>query len=104
MAYDWPGNIRELKNAIEHAFVVCSVSRITAAELPVEIIHSRDTSVLERRIDHNETAGRIKLTKAELISVLNACGWNKAEAGRQLGFSRVSIWKYMKKWNIPLKQ
>ncbi len=43
------------------------------------------------------------LTKAHLESLLLECGWNKAEVARRVGLSRTAIWKYMKKWNIPLK-
>lgn len=45
-----------------------------------------------------------KLSPEMLIEILNDCDWNKAEVGRRLGLSRTAIWKYMKKWNIPLKR
>lgn len=104
MAYDWPGNVRELKNAVEHAFVVCVDGRIGAGDLPAEIRRNKTSPCPVRRADRMKSTGDPgALTKAELLSVLDACGWNKAEAGRRLGLSRVSIWKYMKKWDIPLK-
>ncbi len=102
MSNSWPGNVRELKNAIEHAFVVCNSKRIDIADLPVEIIHRRSPSATHNGIANEKPQKRIKLTKTELTGLLKACDWNKAEAGRQLGISRVSIWKYMKKWDIPL--
>jgi transcriptional regulator of acetoin/glycerol metabolism len=43
------------------------------------------------------------LTPERLKAILHAAGWNKAEAARQIGLSRASIWKYMKKWNIPMQ-
>jgi transcriptional regulator of acetoin/glycerol metabolism len=43
------------------------------------------------------------LTKETLIDMLGECGWNKAEVGRRVGLSRTAIWKYMKKWDIPLQ-
>jgi len=46
----------------------------------------------------------INLPEEKLIATLNDCDWNKAEVGRRLGLSRTAIWKYMKKWDIPLKQ
>jgi transcriptional regulator of acetoin/glycerol metabolism len=36
------------------------------------------------------------------MDLLAECGWNKAEVARRLGRSRTSVWKYMKKWGIPL--
>lgn len=57
--------------------------------------------VRDRQFNPTSTK-KIKLTKSELATVLKTCEWNKSEAGRRLGLSRVSIWKSMKKWNIPL--
>lgn len=102
MAYKWPGNVRELKNAIEHAFVVCHGSQIELADLPVEILQMKISPASDQATNKTEIKKRTKLTKTELTAVLKSCAWNKAEAGRRLGISRVSIWKYMKKWNIPL--
>jgi two-component system response regulator HydG len=39
----------------------------------------------------------------ELMELLEAAQWNKAEVARRLGVSRTAVWKYMKKWDIPLK-
>ncbi len=43
------------------------------------------------------------LTRKKLIDVLHKSDWNKAEVARRVGLSRASIWKYMKKWDIPLQ-
>ncbi|MBW1731037.1 MAG: sigma 54-interacting transcriptional regulator [Deltaproteobacteria bacterium] len=105
--YDWPGNVRELENAIEHAFVLCNDEYIDVFDLPVEIRQLRYQPYI-----HNET-GRVagtsatqkeKLSREKLIKVLLQSGWNKAEAARRVGLSRTAIWKYMKKWAIPLKK
>ena len=105
MDYNWPGNVRELENAIEHAFVLCSEnSTISPFDLPVEI----------RKAEYYTDQGAVfplqakpfirpSLTRDELIKLLAECDWNKAEAARRVGVSRTAIWKYMKKWDIPLK-
>jgi transcriptional regulator of acetoin/glycerol metabolism len=103
MDYPWPGNVRELENAIEHAFVLCRSGRIELEHLPLEI--RRPGSVLcdfGRRSRSPASAAR-PLTPEDLKDLLRACGWNKAEAARRIGVSRTAVWKYMRKWGIPLK-
>ena len=43
------------------------------------------------------------MTRETLIALLQDSQWNKAEVSRRTGLSRATIWKYMKKWNIPLQ-
>jgi transcriptional regulator of acetoin/glycerol metabolism len=47
---------------------------------------------------------RKKLSRQALLELLDECNWNKAEISRRVGLSRIAIWKYMKKWNIPLQR
>jgi transcriptional regulator with PAS, ATPase and Fis domain len=106
MEHTWPGNVRELENAIEHAFVICCRDQIEPHDLPVEVRQARYRSTTE---EGSKWSGpcryrRVKITKDELIGVLEESDWNKAEAARRIGISRTAVWKYMKKWNIPLKR
>ena len=45
-----------------------------------------------------------RVNKEELLELLEACNWNKKEVGRRVGVSHTAIWKYMKRWEIPLKK
>jgi len=106
MDYAWPGNIRELANAIEHAFVLCSGRQIEPVDLPIEI-REPDTipgsfEIKSSLQDKKPGFARAPLTRETLINLLHAHDWNKAEVARQAGLSRASIWKYMKKWDVPL--
>ena len=101
--YHWPGNVRELENAVEHAFVLCREGEIDIFDLPVELRQA------EFRAGPGHSAGgggtnrrRAEVDRDGLLSLLEKCGWNKAEVARQLGVSRTAVWKYMKKWSIPL--
>ena len=45
-----------------------------------------------------------RLTRDRLLELLEASGWNKAEVARRVGLSRTAVWKYMKKWGVPLQK
>lgn len=105
MDYPWPGNVRELENAIEHAFVLCNRKLIGTADLPLEIRRPNVTVQCNTTMDGScsPKMRRKKLSKETLSELLDECDWNKAEVGRRVGLSRTAIWKYMKKWRIPLQ-
>lgn len=105
MDHAWPGNVRELENAIEHAFVLCGEKEIDIFDLPVELRKAeyQPGSATRSSVFHDRPAYRDRLTKENLESLLTECNWNKAEVARRVGLSRTAIWKYMKKWEIPLK-
>ena len=103
MEYQWPGNVRELENAIEHAFVLCAGGYIDVFDLPVEIRQLAYPGRMDTREAVPETTRR-QLTAEILTELLHDCDWNKARVGRSLGLSRTAVWKYMKKFDIPLKR
>jgi PAS domain S-box-containing protein len=107
MDYHWPGNVRELENAIEHAFVLCNSAQINVPDLPVEIrqLQYRQTlNFSDRFAATNSHPSGQGLTAEKLVVLLEECGWNKAEVARRIGLSRTAVWKYMKKWDIPLQR
>ena len=105
MDYTWPGNVRELENAIEHAFVLCDAhGKVDVFDLPVEVRQFEYQPAALKAVPATSRAfsGK-KLTRETLLEILGESAWNKAEAARRVGVSRTAIWKYMKKWDIPLK-
>jgi DNA-binding NtrC family response regulator len=106
MNYPWPGNVRELENSIEHAFVLCDGDRLDVLDLPEEVRRTGHNHVFCESNNASKKApwpGR-KLVRETLLVLLKECDWNKAEVARRVGLSRASIWKYMKKWDIPNKK
>jgi two-component system response regulator HydG len=105
MDHSWPGNVRELENAIEHAFVLCNEKEIDIFDLPIELRKAKYQPGLAAPSfeSFHQPRRRNHLSKSHLESLLLECDWNKAEVARRVGLSRTAIWKYMKKWDIPLK-
>ena len=109
MDYSWPGNIRELENAIEHAFVTCQSVEISPLDLPLELRRVDlkgkmvsgepvGSSGAPKPVAHHKPA-----TREELVALLSACGWNKAEVARRLGITRTHVWRRMVQLGIPLR-
>ncbi|MDH3390358.1 MAG: sigma 54-interacting transcriptional regulator [Desulfobulbaceae bacterium] len=100
MQYRWPGNIRELINVIEYAFVLCPEGDISIAHLPAQMLGQQPSHVqLASKTSRKLSTGDMR---QELIQALQAAGGNKSEAARRLGISRVTLWKRIKKFDIQV--
>jgi transcriptional regulator with PAS, ATPase and Fis domain len=103
MEHPWPGNVRELENSIEHAFVLCNQDEIDIMDLPSEIrnIDNLSPLVTPSFVAKQKRASiRVKMSKKELIHLLNQYQWNRQKTAEALGISRVALWKKMKRLNI----
>ncbi len=111
MQYPWPGNVRELQNALEHAFVLVQGNTIDVEDLPAAIRHP----VVQKNTTYDEIlpsepdgsapfrksrGGRLKLSRQELMEVLEAHEWNQTQTAKSLGISRVALWKKIKKFEL----
>jgi transcriptional regulator with GAF, ATPase, and Fis domain len=108
MNYYWPGNVRQLENAIEHAFVMCFGDTITLDDLPEDIRGDYGGAVPCRVPASNliEMGSIVRprrcggLTRSLLLETLVSCRWNRSAAARQLGVDRTTIWRKMKKLGV----
>ena len=101
--YDWPGNVRQLRNVIEKMVVLSSGSKLTTDDLPIEVT-SRELRVTrdEPATDNPQPATRNLATNEKdlILSVLAKCGNNKSKAADELGISRRTIHRKLKEWGI----
>jgi len=89
--YDWPGNIRQLKNTIERAVVLAKGSEVTARELPEEL-----RCLLGKR-EPAQSGKTLKEIEIEAVKeVLRDCSGNKSKAAKTLGISRKALYKRLK--------
>lgn len=96
MNCDFPGNVRQLENIIEHAFVMCSNSQIELKHLPPEF------SNMEVKCDEllNKRSPMAIAEQELILSKLREHNWNKVATAKELGFSRTTLWRKMKQHGL----
>ncbi len=95
--YPWPGNVRELMNVIEYAFVVCREGTITAAHLPS---HIRQPPPAAGNDTIPSPSPQAADRRRQILAALERTGGHRGQAAALLGVSRVTLWKWMKKYGI----
>jgi len=100
MAHDFPGNIRELENIIEYAFVLCAEGRIETIHLPEDFIAPRSSS---KSSDGIKSAVRT-LEAQSIREALERNHNNRAATARELGIHKSTLFRKIKSLNIPLPE
>jgi DNA-binding NtrC family response regulator len=98
--YDYPGNVRELKNAIERAVLLSRDGKIDVKHLPSEIYAHKIENSISFQGDIPFKVGIRSLEKQMILEALNETKGKKIEAARRLGISRKVFWKKMKEYKI----
>ncbi|HBW34942.1 sigma-54-dependent Fis family transcriptional regulator [Desulfosporosinus sp. BICA1-9] len=98
--YNWPGNIRELQNVLEHASIVCSSMSIEIQHLPAYIIPTNDNQVRfkDKPYAVKEIVARVE--KELILSALDTYNNNRTKAMKALGFSRRVFYDKLHRYGI----
>ena len=87
--YSWPGNIRDLENAIQSALISCKTGKIELEHLPARL-HLQGEN-------HSENT-----EKDAIIKALEQCRYSKTDTAAQLGISRKTLFNKMKKYGLNI--
>jgi transcriptional regulator with PAS, ATPase and Fis domain len=103
IGFSWPGNIRELKNVIEHALVLTEKDIIEPQHLP-EIISRQNSMYITDNLNENITLDdRLMIMEKEMIlHALKTTGGVQIKAANILGINQRSLWHRIKKYNIDI--
>jgi DNA-binding NtrC family response regulator len=118
--YDWPGNVRELENAIEHSVAVSDHDLLGPDDLPASVraprLLTRTAGEARAATGREPTAPDARgrsgagdpdarslddVTREHVLRVLARHGENATAAARQLGVSRTTLWRMLKRWGVP---
>ena len=103
LRYDWPGNIRELKGAIDSGVTLATGPQITLQDLPLTISEARFSG--SAGIDEN--AGQMNIHNNEMRLILRALEetrGNRTEAAKKLGISRRTLHRRLKELNLTTSE
>jgi len=98
MRYDFPGNIRQLENVIEYAFVLCRGDMIRTRHLAREILN--DVKNLSDQEVKSPSSHLDAAEKKVIIDALHRHNANRGKTAAFLGIDKSTLWRKMKKYNI----
>jgi transcriptional regulator with PAS, ATPase and Fis domain len=105
LSYDWPGNVRELENCIARAVTLGDRETIDVVDLPPAIRSEQVDPGVSSSPDAASlsTTALAEMEKMTILRVFEQANGDKALAGKMLGISRATLYRKLKRYNIPLK-
>jgi PAS domain S-box-containing protein len=101
MAHDYPGNIRELENIIEHAFVLCSKGDIHLRHLPNTITKPVLKESVTDNVEEENRGDLVKNARIKLImDTLKNNNYNRKASAAELGIHKSTLFRQIKKLGI----
>jgi len=125
LRYQYPGNVRELRNIIEYAVNVCPGERIGSSHLPTSIHANIITALPVRKpasapqivqqgedddnahggrfadeIDISQATGWSDIEKSKILGALLKVGGNRSRAAKELGWGRSTLWRKIKRYGL----
>jgi PAS domain S-box-containing protein len=93
--YDYPGNVRELENILEHALIICREAVIQPGHLPDYLIQVQHPGAAPEPATPSEEPDSREARR--ILAALEKTGGHRGNTARELGMERTTLWRKMKK-------
>jgi two-component system, NtrC family, response regulator AtoC len=105
LQYDWPGNVRELENCVARAVALGDGKLIDVADLPPAIRTEQPDSPASQSTDAASlsTTALAEMERMTILRVFEQANGDKVLTGKMLGISRATLYRKLKRYNIPVK-
>ena len=99
--YNWPGNVRQLKNVVQNLLLMSPEQTITTADVEMSLGYSDiDSNNYEKEIDDSLLAARTDFERRYILKMLAEHAWNIRQTALALQIERTHLYKLMKKLGI----
>ncbi len=107
--YDWPGNVRQLRNVVEKMVVLSAGGKLTLEDVPLEVrgatreiltVQDNEYSTPPAQPTLASPLSLAETEKAQILAALEECKHNKSKAAERLGISRRTLHRKLNEWGI----
>lgn len=113
-AFDWSGNVRQLRNCLERAILLSDNGMITPRELPPEIAYRMETASLSvsystpqsNGVNSFQNASPVNLReseRAQIIGALEKTGWHRGKTAELLGISPSTLYRRLREYDLDVR-
>jgi two-component system, NtrC family, response regulator AtoC len=103
LQYEWPGNVRELENSVARALALGDRQCIDVKDLPPAIPSGQASGASSEETNALSSTALADMERLTILRVFEQVGGDKSLAGKMLGISRATLYRKLKRYQIPLQ-
>lgn len=100
LAYDWPGNIRELQNTIERTVILCTGKLVKPSDIQLSALNHTSPPAAASSAGVYVERSLAELEQEHILATLEATSWNKSRSAQILGIERSTLDRKLKRYRV----
>jgi len=98
--FDYPGNVRELENILEHALIISQEQELLPEHLPDHVRRPAPASAMQIAFPNSRAGTSVSREHQKILQALSHHGGNRTDTAQALGIDRTTLWRKMKRYKI----